>query len=245
VDNHDKAVSIQRQYYADTAAKYDAMHAHEADDNPRTLLWIYGLLRMIEARTVLDVGAGTGRYIRRLLDDLPELSVRGIEPVGAQIEEAVRKKGIPEGVITQGTGEALPFEDSSFDVVCCFGMLHHVPKPDTVVREALRVARQAVIIVDGNRFGQGSWPLRLLKLALYKTGLWGVVNQIKTGGKGYLVTPGDGLAYSYSVYDSFDRLSEWADQLAVIPTGDYETTSWFHPLLTSSAVIVCAIKDGK
>ena len=35
--NYDRAVQIQRQYYADTAAEYDAMHAHEGDDNPRTL----------------------------------------------------------------------------------------------------------------------------------------------------------------------------------------------------------------
>ena len=118
----------------------------------------------------------------------------------------------------QGVGEALPFGDASIDVVFSFAILHHVPKPDAVIREMLRVARKAVIIVDGNRFGQGGhWPVRLLKLALYKAGLWGVVNYLKTGGDGYLITPGDGLAYSYSVYDSFDRMAEWATRLIVMP----------------------------
>jgi len=241
--NRDNAVLIQRRYYAETAAQYGAMHSHEGDADPRTLSMVRALLGMVEARSALDVGAGTGRAIRYLLDHMPGLSVRGIEPVGALIEQAIQKNGVPEDLIAQGVGEALPFGDASIDVVFSFAILHHVPKPDAVIREMLRVARKAVIIVDGNRFGQGSWPVRLLKLALYKAGLWGVVNYLKTGGDGYLITPGDGLAYSYSVYDSFDRMAEWATRLIVMPAEAGKATSWFHPLLTSGCVLVCAIKE--
>ncbi len=241
--NTDTAVQMQRRYYAETAAEYDAMHVHEGDDNPRTLKWVCSLLRMVEAQTVLDVGAGTGRAVRHLLDNMPGLTIRGIEPVKARIEEAVAKKGIPDGIISEGVGEALPFADKSFDVVCCFAMLHHVPKPDKVVREVLRVARKAVIIVDGNRFAQGSWPIRLLKLGLYKAGLWRIVDYLKTGGKRYILSAGDGVQYSYSVYDSFELMAEWADQLIALPTESYKATSWFHPILTSSVVLVCALKD--
>jgi hypothetical protein len=122
-------------------------------------------------------------------------------------------------------------------------MLHHVPEPDAVIREMMRVARKAVIIIDGNRFGQGSWPMRLLKLALYKAGLWGVIDYIKTGGKGYILSPGDGVHYSFSVYDSLHLIAAWADQLILIPTESYKATSWFHPLLTAEVVLVCALKD--
>lgn len=238
----DKAVLIQRQYYTDTASQYEAMHAHEGDDAD-TLKLLLALLRMIEPRTVLDVGAGTGRALRYLLDNMPGVSVRGIEPVAALIQQSAQKNGIPENAIIQGAGEALPFEDASFDVVCSFAILHHVPRPDAVIREMLRVARKAVIVINSNRFGQGAWPVRLLKLALYKTGLWGVVNYLKTGGKGYMLTPGDGLAYSYSVYDSFDLLADWASRLIVMPAEDCKATSWFHPLLTSAGVIVCALRE--
>ncbi len=86
--------------------------------------------------------------------------------------------------------------------------------------------------------------MRLFKLALYKTGLWGVANYLKTGGKGYLITDGDGLAYSYSVYDSFPLLSHWADRLILIPQDSQKFASWFHPLLTSSAILVCALKGA-
>lgn len=239
----DDAVLIQRRYYTDTASQYDVRHAHECGDDPQTLRLVCALLRMIGPRTVLDVGAGTGRNIQHLLDCMPTLLVRGIEPVAALIEQAVQKNGVAEGAIVQGVGEALPFADASFDIVCSFAILHHVPDPDAVVREMLRVARKAVIIADGNRFGQGRWPVRLLKLVLYKVGLWKTVNYIKTMGKGYSLTEGDGLAYSYSLYDSFDCIATWADHLMVMPAGDCRAATWFHPLLTAGSVILCAVKD--
>lgn len=240
--SHDNAVEIQRRYYADTAAQYAEMHSHEGDADPQTMSMVCALLDMVQAQSALDVGAGTGRAIRHFLDHMPALSIRGIEPVEALIEQAIQKNGVPRELISQGVGQKLPFGDASIDVVFSFAILHHVPDPDSVIREMLRVARKAVIIVDGNRFGQGSFPVRLLKLCLYKLGLWGAVNYAKTGGKGYLITEGDGLAYSYSVYDSFDRLAKWAARLIVIPAESGTAQSWFHPLLTSGCVLVCALK---
>lgn len=241
--NSDNAALIQRRYYTDTASQYDTMHAREAGDDQGSVRLVSAMLRMVEPQTVLDVGAGTGKGMLHLSGSLPNVSVCGIEPVAALIDRAVKKNGVPKGAIIQGTGEMLPFADGSFDAVCSFGLLHHVPSPNTVIREMARVARKAVVIVDSNRFGQGRGPVRWLKLALYKTKLWKLVNYTKTRGRGYLLTSGDGLAYSYSVYDSFDCIAEWADQLIVMPTVPCEATTWFHPLLTASHVLVCAIKQ--
>ena len=239
----DKQVSWQRQYYHDTAAEYDAAHAGEGDDDPVNLKMLYGFLRMIEARSLLDIGAGTGRAIRHLMNNMPDLKVRGVEPVAARIQQGIQNKGIPQGVVIQGVGEALPFENASIDVVCAFGMLHHVKNPENVIREMMRVARKAVIIVDGNRFGLGSWPVRLLKLGLYKAGVWKIVDYLKTGGKGYNLTDGDGLFYSYSVYDSFYLIAEWAGQLIIVPNEACKARSWLHPLLTSGGIFLCALKE--
>jgi ubiquinone/menaquinone biosynthesis C-methylase UbiE len=238
------AVQIQRQYYTNTADQYDVMHAHEGDDDSTNMRLVSSLLRMIGPETLLDVGAGTGRGIRHLFDAMPDISIRGIEPVAALIQQAIQKNAIPQGIILQGSGDALPFADERFDVVCSFALLHHVPKPDSVVREMLRVARKAVIIADSNRFGQGKWPVRVLKLGLYKSGLWEFANFLKTGGKGYMLTEGDGLAYSYSVYDSLERIAQWAERVILIPSDSGKSVSWFHPLLTSGGVIVCALKES-
>jgi hypothetical protein len=107
----------------------------------------------------------------------------------------------------------------------------------------LRVAKKAVLISDSNRFGQGSRTARLIKLGLYKSKLWGAYNYLRTSGKGYRITEGDGVAYSYSVYDSFELISQWADKIIFYSSVDKKARSWAHPLLNSGAVLLCALKE--
>ena len=238
----DDATAIQRQYYTRTAADYDQMHAGEGDADAQVLQNICALLQIVEPRSVLDVGCGTGRGLQFFRDKFPSLTAFGIEPVRALIDQAVEKSRVPPGTLLQGSGYELPFRDSSIDLVCSFAILHHVRNPNDVVGEMVRVAKKAVLIVDSNRFGQGNFVMRLVKLALYKTRLWPLVNYAKTGGKGYLVTEGDGLAYSYSVYDSFGCLAARAAHLVMMSAESVQADSWFHPLLTSPGVVALAIK---
>jgi len=241
----DRAVKIQRQYYEETAARYEEMHLHEGSGDILSTKFMHAILRMMEVRSVLDVGTATGRGLRDLKDALPELFVCGIEPVGGLVEQAVRSGNTDCGPILQGTGDALPFPDASFDAVCEFAILHHHPEPSAVVKEMLRVARKVVVIADSNRFGQGSRGARLLKLGLYKTKLWRALNYLRTSGKGYRITEGDGLAYSYSVYDSFELMAQWADRVILIPGAGEKAVSWFHPLLNSSGVLACALRESR
>jgi ubiquinone/menaquinone biosynthesis C-methylase UbiE len=236
-------VAIQRKYYTDTAARYDSMHAHEGGTDASITKFMYALARMLEIRSFLDVGTATGTAMRDIKEALPGTFVCGVEPVAALVRQAAHNGNITGGSIVQATGEALPFPDASFDAVCEFATLHHAANPTAVVKEMLRVARKAVFICDSNRFGQGSLPARLLKLALYKAKLWGAFNYLWTGGKGYSITEGDGLAYSYSVYDSMEPIARWANRVILIPTTGPQSASWYHPLLTSSGILVCALKD--
>lgn len=240
----DQAVEIQRKYYTDTAARYDSMHAHEGAADTSITQFVHAFLRMLQARSVLDVGSATARGTCDLKHALPHLFVCGVEPVSALVQQAVKDGASSHVSLVRGTGEALPFSDASFDVVCEFATLHHAANPNAVVKEMLRVARTAVLIADSNRFGQGPWPARLLKLFLCKSKLWGLYTFLRTGGKGYQITEGDGLAYSYSVYDSYDLIARWADRVILIPASAQEkSASWFHPLLNSSGVLLCALRE--
>jgi len=241
--NADRGAAIQNKCYSDTAARYVAMHAHEGAGDAALKGFVASILRMTNARSVLDVGTATGRGLQELKEALPDGLVCGIEPVAALVEQAVHNENNAGTAVIQGSGMALPFADASFDVVCEFAVLHHVARPNAVVREMLRVARKAVLISDSNRFGQGSLLARLFKLALYKSRLWGAYNFVRTTGKGYRITEGDGLAYSYSVYDSFDLLAQWADRMILYSAVDKQRSSWAHPLLTSGGVLICALKD--
>lgn len=235
---------IQRKYYNDTASRYDHMHAGEGITDERTIRFVKAVLRMVEARSVLDVGTATGRGLPDLKDAVPNAFVCGIEPVVAFVKQAVLKGNTASGSIVLGSGSTLPFGDASFDVVCEFDVLHHVAKPNLVVSEMLRVAKKAAIIADSNRFGQGSRAMRLIKLGLYKSKLWHVFDYVRTGGKGYRITDGDGLSYSYSIYDSFELVSRWADRIILYSGTDKQTASWAHPLLNCPGALLCALKDS-
>lgn len=239
------AVDIQRAYYTETADRYDSMHGYEASTDPGTANFLQGFIRMLQIRSVLDVGTATGLGMRRLKEALPDLFVCGVEPVSALIGNGIQQGAASAISFVQASGEGLPFPDGSFDAVCEFAVLHHAANPNAVVKEMLRVARKAVFICDSNRFGQGSWAARLLKLFLCKSNLWSVYTYLRTRGKGYLITEGDGLAYSYSIFDSYHLISQWADRVVMIPTGvGDKNPSWFHPLLTSGGVLVCALKGS-
>jgi ubiquinone/menaquinone biosynthesis C-methylase UbiE len=239
----ESAEALQARYYEQSVSAYDSMH-NASDDHEHNLAlqYIEMISNAFALRTFLDVGAGTGRGMCFLRDRGKE--VRGVEPVAAMIEKA-ESNGVPKGLLLQGSGYELPFEDGAFDAVFECGVLHHVAEPARMVEEMIRVAKRAVFLSDSNRFGQGRYAARLVKTALYKCGLWRAARFIQTKGKMYTLSEGDGLAYSYSVFDSYDQLAARTQQIWLLPTagGQSKGISWAHPLLTSTHVLLCAFKD--
>jgi len=234
---------LQARYYETNVSLYDGLHNTGEDDEHNLALQYIDMFSTARGlHTFLDVGAGTGRGVRFLLGRGKD--VRGIEPVPAMIARG-ELNGVPKGLVLEGTGYELPFEDQSFDAVFECGVLHHVAYPSRVVNEMIRVAKKAVFLSDSNRFGQGSSYARWIKLGLYKCRLWQIARFIQTRGKMYTISDGDGLAYSYSVFDSYDQLAAKTKSMWLLPTTSDTSArpSWAHPLLTCSHVLLCAFKD--
>lgn len=86
---------------------------------------------------LLDVSCGTGSL-------LAAAQHRGIDAVGIDLsDEAVKlAKRVALGVeVAVGAGEALPFEDASFDFVSCLGSLEHFLDMGRGLEEMKRVAK--------------------------------------------------------------------------------------------------------
>jgi ubiquinone/menaquinone biosynthesis C-methylase UbiE len=215
----DNEVSLQRKYYADTAAKYDAMQISDQDEHQFALAILSAMIEYHGIKSVLDVGSGTGRALRYLKSRHPVVRFVGIEPV-----EALRKVGHAAGLshdeLKDGDINSLAAADGEFDLVCEFAVLHHVPKPELAVAEMLRVARKAIFISDANNFGQGGLMSRCLKQAINALGLWPAFDWLRTGGKGYHVSAGDGLFYSYSVYNNFRQIRKACRYVYQVNTTD-------------------------
>lgn len=231
----------QREYYERTAEQYDDMHVRDGDEHGVALELAAALMTSLGVRTVLDVGAGTGRTGRRLR---PAFEVTEVEPVVSLMTAADVPDRSPAPRRVCGSGYHLPFADDSFDAVCETGTLHHVRRPNRVVEEMLRVSRRAVFLSDSNRFGQGRLLARVTKLSLYKSRLWPAFRYVQTRGRWYHWSEGDGVAYSYSVYDSLTTVAAWAEQVFLLPVKPVSGMNWAHPLLTTNNVLLCGIRGG-
>jgi SAM-dependent methyltransferase len=88
-----------------------------------------------DARTVLNVGAGTGSY------EPPDREVTAVEP--SALMRAQRPAGAAPCVAA--AADSLPFEDRSFDAAMAFATIHHWPDPIAGLREMRRVAGRVVV----------------------------------------------------------------------------------------------------
>jgi ubiquinone/menaquinone biosynthesis C-methylase UbiE len=213
------AADIQRGYYAATADRYDDMHVRDDDEHGFALSFLISAVEHLGIQSILDIGSGTGRGLLKIKTASPGIKVLGIEP-SPELRTVGHSKGLSEGDLIDGDAMNLAFGDNSFDLVCEFAALHHIPDPQKAVSEMLRVSRRAIFISDSNSFGQGSKFSRLLKQAINAAGLWHVADLIKTKGRGYTISEGDGLAYSYSVFNNYKQIKERCESVHMLNTVD-------------------------
>jgi ubiquinone/menaquinone biosynthesis C-methylase UbiE len=211
------AVELQRRYYAATADRYDEMHVRDDDEHGFALCFLLSVVEHLRIRSLLDIGSGTGRGLLKITTACPDITALGIEP-SPELRKVGHSKGLRETQLIDGDAMNLAFSDNSFDLVSEFGALHHIPNPSKAVSEMLRVARRAIFISDSNNFGQGGKLSRLFKQAINATGLWHFADLVKTRGKGYTVSEGDGLAYSYSVFNNYKRIADKCESVHMLNT---------------------------
>jgi SAM-dependent methyltransferase len=128
------------QLYDTIGATYTVTRCTE----PRIAAQIWGALG--DARTILNVGAGTGSY------EPPDRHVTAVEP--SALMRAQRPAGVAPCVAA--AAESLPFEDQSFDAAMAIATIDHWQDPIAGLREMRRVARRVVVFThdtsDPDRF---------------------------------------------------------------------------------------------
>ncbi len=117
------------QLYDTIGATYTVTRRTE----PRIAAQVWAALG--DARTVLNVGAGTGSY------EPSDRDVTAVEP--SAVMRAQRRAGAAHCVAA--TAESLPFEDQSFDAAMALSTVHHWQDPIAGLREMRRVARRVVV----------------------------------------------------------------------------------------------------
>jgi ubiquinone/menaquinone biosynthesis C-methylase UbiE len=220
-----RSEEIQREHYAQSATNYDKQLG-QSPEHELALYILLGFIDSIAATSLLDVGAGTGRGLKFLMKHRSNLTLHGIEPV-EQLRSVAHGNGIPKGLLTAGDGYQISFPDDSFDIVSEFGVLHHVARPELVVREMLRVARYGIFLSDTNNLGQGRFIGRLTKNLFYWLGLWKLLTFIRTRGRGFVYESNDGLWYYYTLFSHVRELKQKCQSVHIINTRRASSTHWF------------------
>jgi SAM-dependent methyltransferase len=128
--------------------KYDVIgrtYTRTRATDPRIAAAIWDALG--DARTVVNVGAGTGHY------EPPDRDVTAVEPSEVMIGQR------PPGAapVVQAVAEALPFEDGRFDAAMAVLTVHHWTDWRRGIEEMRRVAQRVVVFSWDPGFARRLW----------------------------------------------------------------------------------------
>ena len=102
--------------------------------------------------TIIDIGAGKGL--------LAEAMTRQLNARVTMVD--VAKYNHSDLPLTVCDSRALAFGENSFDYAVLSFVLHHCPQPEIIVREALRVAREVIVIENDVRGMLRGWLTRAI-----------------------------------------------------------------------------------
>lgn len=132
---------VQRKQYDKHGEEYhkiqvSSAHIRRALD-PYTLdVW----KKLVHNKTVLDVGCGSGRVANYLAPYCRKIV--GLDISKTLVSIAKRENKNKNAAFIVGDAEKLPFKAGAFDIVICYGLLHHMEKPEKVINEASRVLKK-------------------------------------------------------------------------------------------------------
>lgn len=121
------------------------------DDLPRVqavLGFLQGIVPAGQCRTLLDVGSGRGVFLFPLLRDFPDLEVTSLDILPHRVEmlQCLHDGGI--GNLHPVLADICHWNapDNAFDVVTMLEVMEHIPDTERVVRNAIRLAQNYILV---------------------------------------------------------------------------------------------------
>ena len=141
------------------SAVYDSGRSYSPEILQRWLDLLSAYVPKDGVSRIIDLGCGTGRYSEPLSVHF-EADVIGLDPSEKMLEEARAKTSRSTVSFKRGTGENLPLEENSADMVMMSMVYHHLPDPQSTARECYRILRNGghVCIRNSTRDEIESFP---------------------------------------------------------------------------------------
>ncbi len=127
--------------------------------------WHHGFRHLPNRRfgRVLGIGSAYGDELNPILDRCGDVTI--LEPVSEFRDERFR-------YVAPDTSGLMPFEDKSFDLITCFGVLHHIPNVSTVIAELSRcLAPEGWLLLREPVISMGDWNFPRRGLTKHERGI--------------------------------------------------------------------------
>lgn len=140
-------------FYRESECLGDDLEAWHA--TPERQEWTQAIVEIARnngVKSVLDVGAGTGRDLKALVKAIPVIQTTSVEP-----NDTLRRNlfdSYPD--ISQVDGD--------FDLVVCIDVLEHVPDPDALLAEIMARVKLGGLLIEATATHDQSTPLHLPQL---------------------------------------------------------------------------------
>ncbi len=121
---------------------YDKIASDYNQRYPATQKWERGqaLLELatgLKAKTILEVGSGTGYWLN-LLSQVTR-GLYGLDYSMGMIQQARRQPAVLH--LARGTGTQLPYQSGTFDLIYCVDAIHHFGNHRAFIHEAFRLLK--------------------------------------------------------------------------------------------------------
>lgn len=135
-------VEAAKQFYRDS--KVQPFFYEE--EPPHYARVICGLIASLKCRSVFEFGCNAGRNLNVLKTVLPEARLVGIDVNSLAISSGRSRFGLE--LMEGDEGHLRAIADNEFDVSFTVSVLDHVPFPEPVIRDLVRISRQYVLIYE-------------------------------------------------------------------------------------------------
>jgi ubiquinone/menaquinone biosynthesis C-methylase UbiE len=154
---------------------YDTISNDYDQRYPTTQHWgrgdaLLNLARQMNAKSILEVGSGTGFWLNLLYQVTPQLY--GVDFSAGMIAQA-RNQSAPLK-LTRGTATQLPYRSETFDLIYCIDAIHHFGDHAAFIRETFRVLKPGgtlAVIGHDPHSDDGNWYIYDYFGTVYKTDL--------------------------------------------------------------------------
>jgi SAM-dependent methyltransferase len=128
--------------------------------------WLYGYRKLPRKKfnNVLCFGGGNGVELLPIADRLGQVTI---------LEPSSNFKAVIEATYaTPNVDGSMSFRDNTFDLVTCFGVLHHIPNVSRIIRELYRcMAKDGILLLTEPVNSMGDWRLPRAGLSKHERGI--------------------------------------------------------------------------